>query len=178
MNLLNLYFSTTGNTEKVAKQIEKAAKEGGHQVDTFKVKKETDVDLLHYDFLFIGSGVYRWLPGKPMLDFISRALKKYAGNGDIKPCAPRLPDKKGVVYCTYGGVHTGVNEAVPAVKYMGQLLDHLGIEIVDEWYIVGEYHLKKHQGLSTRGRLGNILERPNSDDLQKVTERVRGILQI
>ena len=178
MNILSLYFSTTGNTEKIAKEIEKTARELGHQVDTIRTTREIDVDLLHYDFIFMGSGVYRWLPGRPMLNFISRTLKKYAENGNIKPSAPRLAGKRGVIYCTYGGVHTGVNEAIPAVKYMGQLLDHLGIEIVDEWYIVGEYHLKKHQGLSTRGRLGNIVGRPNSDDLQRVAEMVRGILQV
>ncbi|NIA08934.1 MAG: flavodoxin [Nitrospiraceae bacterium] len=178
MNLLNLYFSITGNTEKIANQIENTAREAGHQVDSLKITKELDVDLLHYDFLFIGSGVYRWLPGRPMLDFISRTLKKYAENGNIKPSAPRVPDKRGVVYCTYGGVHTGVNEAIPAVKYMGQLFDHLGIEIVGEWYIVGEYLLKKHQGLSTKGRLGDIVGRPNSDDLKRVAEMVRGILRV
>ena len=26
---------------------------------------------------------------------------------------------KTVIYCTYGGTHTGINEAIPAVKYMG-----------------------------------------------------------
>ena len=65
--------------------------------------------------------------------------KKYVKEGKLKPASPRLPDKKAVVYCTYGGAHTGVNEAIPAVKYMAQLFDHLGFMILDEWYFVGEY---------------------------------------
>jgi hypothetical protein len=68
---------------------------------------------------------------------------------------PRCPQKKGVIYCTYGGAHTGVNEAVPAVKYLGQLLDHLGFEVVAEWYVVGAYPGKgRFQDYSLGGASG------------------------
>jgi len=74
-------------------------------------------------------------------------------------------------------VHTGVNEAIPAVKFMGQLYDHLGYTIVGEWYIVGEYKTDRTQTHSTGGRLGDIRGRPNTDDLKEVAEKVRGILK-
>ncbi len=59
MKILNLYFSSTGNTEKVAQQISATAAQLGHEVDTLKVSGDQEVDLLSYDFAFIGSGVYQ-----------------------------------------------------------------------------------------------------------------------
>ena len=82
-----------------------------------------------------------------------------------------------MVYCTYGGVHTGINEAIPAVKFMGQLYDHLGYTIVGEWYIVGEYKTDRLRDRSINGRLGDIRGRPNTGDLKDVAERVKGIFK-
>ncbi|MBW1646195.1 MAG: hypothetical protein JRJ56_07725 [Deltaproteobacteria bacterium] len=101
----------------------------------------------------------------------------YAQQGLIKPAAPRI-DKGAIVYCTYGGVHTGINEAVPAVKYMGQLFDHLGFEILAEWYFVGEYHPEKYRQMSFGGRLGDIAGRPHEADLLEVEQKVRGIMRV
>jgi hypothetical protein len=83
------------------------------------------------------------------------------------------------VYCTFGGAHTGANEAIPAVKYMGQLLDHLGIDVVAEWYVIGAYPGKgRLKEYSVGGRLGNIEGRPNEADLADVAERVTGVLRM
>lgn len=177
MKVLNLYFSSTGNTEKIARQIEKAALEAGHEAETVLVTKDTEVDILAYDFVFIGSGVHTWLPPKTMMDFLKQTRERYGELGEIKPKSPRRLGKRAVVYSSFGGGHTGVNEAVPAVKYMGQLFDHLGYEILSEWYFVGEFH-GRLQHLSTTGRLGNIQGRPNEADLRDVYERVRGILEV
>ena len=66
MKVLNLYFSATGNTEKVAMRIGEAVQEIGREVDTLKVTgKDIEIDILNYDFVFAGSGVYAQLPGKP-----------------------------------------------------------------------------------------------------------------
>jgi hypothetical protein len=78
--------------------------------------------------------------------------------------------------CRDGG-HTGANEAVPAVKYMGQLFDHLGYEIIAEWYIPGEFH-GKLENLNVAGRLGRISGRPNEADLQEIYEKVIGMLKV
>jgi hypothetical protein len=84
-----------------------------------------------------------------------------------------------IVYCTYGGGHTGANEAVPAVKYLGQLFDHLGFEIVAEWYLVGQYPATgRFKDFSSLGRLGDITGRPNTADLDELVERVKGILRV
>jgi flavodoxin len=176
MKVLNLYFSATGNTQKVAQRIEETLLQMGHEVDTIKVTKDAEVEILDYDFVFIGSGVYTWMPGKALVEFIGKQREKYRSDG-IKPASPKRPGKKAVIYCTFGGGHTGANEAVPAVKYMGQLFEHLGYDILAEWYIVGEFH-GKLEHLNKNGRLGNIKGRPNEADLLEVTEKVTGILRV
>ena len=178
MNVLNMYFSSTGNTEKVALKIEDTVRELGHNVETVKVASgNMDVDVLKFDFVFVGSGVYGQLPGKPMIELHRRLLQKYNDEGEVKPASPRRPSANVVVYCTYGGVHTGINEAIPAVKFMGQLYDHLGYTIVEEWYVVGEYKTDGLRDRSIGGRLGDIRGRPNTEDLKDVAEKVKGILK-
>jgi hypothetical protein len=179
MNVLNLYFSTTGNTEKVALKIEETVQDLGHKINTLKITgKDTEVEILDYQFVFVGSGVYQQLPGKPLMELFRELLQAYVKRGKIRSSAPRRPHSKTVVYCTYGGAHTGVNEAIPAVKYMGQLLDHLGYTIVGEWYVVGEYKTERLRDRSMDGRLGDIRGRPNEEDLRQVAEKVTGILRI
>jgi hypothetical protein len=176
MKILNLYFSATGNTEKVAKRIEETLHEIGHGVETLKVTKDMEIKILEYDLVFMGSGVYTWMPGKPLIEFIGKQRENYRSD-EIKPASPRRAGKKAIIYCTFGGGHTGTNEAVPAIKYMGQLFDHLGYEIIGEWFIVGEFHGKLAY-LSESGRLGNIQGRPNEGDLREIAEKVRGILRV
>jgi flavorubredoxin len=179
MKVLNLYFSATGNTEKVAMRISEAVQELGREVDTLKVTgKDIEIDILNYNFVFAGSGVYAQLPGTPLIELFKELMQKYRKAGEIKPTSPRRPSAYAVVYCTYGGAHTGINEAIPAVKYMGQLFDHLGYTIMAEWYIVGEYKTERLRGHSVAGRLGDIRGRPNEEDLRDLAARVKGILQI
>ena len=105
-------------------------------------------------------------PAKGLQEFIAARLAHYAAAGEVKYASPRRAHKKVVVYCTYGGAHTGVNEAIPAVKFMGQLFDHLGFEIVAEWYYIGRYPAQgRMKDFSTSGRLGDITGRPNDADL-------------
>jgi hypothetical protein len=179
MKILNLFFSSTGNTEKVANRITTTVEKLGHQIDAVKITGNTSIDLLSYDCIFVGSGVYQWLPGKGLQEFIAAQLALYAAAGEIKYASPRRANKKAVIYCTYGGAHTGVNEAVPAVKFMGQLFDHLGFEIVAEWYFIGEYPAQgRFQDYSILGRLGDITGRPDDADLADVAARVTGVLRV
>jgi hypothetical protein len=181
MKILNLYCSCAGNTAKIAMQIGDTCGSLGHEVETFEVVCGSDVnavDFLDYDFIFSGSGVYSWLPPTHMLDYIGKQNKKHAERGDIQPGSPRLSGKKAVMYCTFGGPHTGVNEAIVAPKYTGQLFDHLGFEIVGEWHFPGEFKAKGYVRYSKDGRMGDITGRPNAHDLATVHEQVCGILMI
>ena len=95
MKILNLYFSSTGNTEKVAQQITSTVEGLGHQIDTVKITGDQEMDLLGYDFVFVGSGVYQWLPGKGLQEFIQKRLHHYAANGEIKFASPPPGREKG-----------------------------------------------------------------------------------
>ena len=177
MKVLNLYFSSTGNTEKVALKIDETVQKLGYPVDTVKISsKDLSLEVLNYDFVFVGSGVYGQLPGKSLMDLHRGLIQSYVKAGEINPASPRRPSSHVVAYCTYGGVHTGINEAIPAVKYMGQLFDHLGFTIMGEWYVVGEYNTEKLRSHSVGGRLGDIRGRPNQADLDEVAEKVKGVL--
>jgi len=179
MKILNLYFSSTGNTAKVAERITQTVEKLGHQIDTRKITGDSDIDVLGYDLIFVGSGVYQWLPGKGLQEFVQKKLAHYNEAGEIKYASPRRAGKRAVVYCTYGGAHTGINEAKPAVKFMGQLFDHLGFEVVAEWYFIGAYPDQgRFKDFSSLGRLGDIMGRPNEADLAEVAERVTGILRV
>jgi flavodoxin len=182
MKVLNLYHSQTQNTLKVAETIEKAARDAGCDVKTMQAKPGADsVQLLEYDLIFIGSGVYAWLPGKAMIEWLGERAKEnmqeFGGTGLFKPGSPRLSGKYYAVYCTFGGSHTGINEAIPAVKYMGQLFDHLGLTNAAEWYIPGAYHVPKLKHHNIEGRLGDISNRPNENDLASITEKVKGLIE-
>jgi hypothetical protein len=65
---------------------------------------------------------------------------------------------------------------IPAVKYMGQLFDHMGSVIIGEWYMVGEYKTEKLRSNSVGGRLGDIRGRPNQADLEEIAEKVKDVL--
>jgi hypothetical protein len=180
MKILNLYCSMTGNTGKIAATIEASARRQGHDVHTLQVVAKTDpgqINMLDYDFLFIGSGVYSWLPPEAMRKFIEAQHKIYAEQGLIKAASPRLPGKSAVAYATYGGPHTGTNEGCIVPKYLGQLPDHLGFEVVTEWLFPGEFNLPKYTVHSVGGRLGDIRGRPDEHDLKQVEQLVSGVLR-
>ena len=89
MKILNLYYSGTGNTRIIADKIEEIAKLSDHEVDTIEVKKEVVIEFLDYDFIFMGSGVYHWLPGKPPMKLIDKACVRYRETGDMLRNAKR-----------------------------------------------------------------------------------------
>jgi len=172
---LIVYFSATGNTKKVADAIREALQEAAVPVTFLEVKQAAEEELYNYDLVFLGSPSYEFLPPEPMLRFIKERIKLHRGRGDIKLGAPEIPGKTAVVFCTYSGPHTGINEATTAGKYMGQLFEHLGFRVAAEWYVVGEFHGSEE--FSTKGRLGDIRGRPNQDDLAKVKTDVRSLVR-
>jgi hypothetical protein len=163
---LIVYWSGTGNTEKVAKAIHRGLKREGLKPTIKMVEEAREEDLYDYDLVFLGSPSHTWMPAQPVLEFIREKRREYAKRGLIKPCAPKIPEKNAVVFCTYSGPHTGINEAIPAGKYMRQFFEHIGFDVRAEWYVVGEFH--GNELLSTKGKLGDIRGRPNSQDLAKV----------
>lgn len=178
INVLNIFASLNGQTEKINREIGRACSGLDCTVTSVNVVgQDRPLSLLEPDLIFIGSGVYTWLPGKGMLKWIDMQMKHAREEGIIRPGSPRLPGKFACVYCTYAGPHTGEAEAVPALKYMGQLFDHLGITVAAEWAIPGAFVPEKMRFMNERGRLGDIRDRPDSHDLRDVREKTIGLVE-
>ena len=175
LRALVIYFSATGNTMKVANSILDALQEEKVSVTFLKVEDATNEELYDYDLVFLGSPSIQCLPAEPVIRFIKDKMKLHRERGDIKLCAPKLPGKTAIVFCTYSGPHTGINEATTAGKYMGQLFEHLGFKVAGEWYVVGEFHGNEKN--STMGRLGDIRGRPNQQDLAEVKSDVCNLVK-
>ncbi len=178
MKVLNVYASLNGQTEKIALAVTQAAKDAGCTVTTLNIQKDkTHPDPLEYDLVFMGSGVYSWLPGKAMIKWMDEQMEAAKKANRILPNSPRIPGKFAALYCTYAGPHTGEAEAIPAVKYMGQLYDHLGMTIAAEWCIPGAFVPSKMQFMNTQGRMGNIEGRPNEQDIASVQGKVIALIE-
>jgi flavodoxin len=175
LKALIVYFSATGNTAKVADTIREALDEKKVKVKMLKVQDAAGEELYDYDLIFLGTPSYSFLPAQPVMNFIKDKMKLHKERGDIKPCAPVIPGKYAVVFCTYSGPHTGIDEAIPVGKYMGQFFAHIGYEVAAEWYVIGEFHGNEEN--STMGRLGNIKGRPDERDILKVKNDVYSLLQ-
>lgn len=169
MKAVILYWSQSGNTQKVAEAIRAGLELGDAIVHIERIDEHTDVDLFGYDLVCLGFPSYQWAPPTPVIDYLKRMYQGYRRQGYVKVGAPVVSGKRAVVFCTYSGPHTGINEAIPAGKYAGQFFEHLGIPVVDEWYVIGEYHGSEVS--STQGRLGDIRGRPNAEDLEDITQR-------
>jgi flavodoxin len=170
---LIVYFSSTGNTQKVAYAIKEGLEAEGLAVDLKKPQEAAEVDFYGYDLVCVGSPSIEWQPAKPITDLLKAKLNFYRSQKKIKPCAPKIAGKNSLIFCTYSGPHTGVDEATPAGKTIRQYFEHFGFNVVGEWYVVGEFH--GQEDMSTLGRLGDIRGKPTMVDLAKIKEDAQQI---
>jgi flavodoxin len=171
---LVLYWTKNGNTEKVAKCIHDTLKDAGMEVDMSRIRKDDQVEYLDYNLIFFGAPVYENLSPKPVLVFLKQNRRR--DGVELIASAPEVPGVAAVPYCTYGGGHTGYNEAEPMLKHIGQYFEHEGIRVVDHIAVVGVFP-EADESYNTEGRFGEIRHRPDEHDLQEVEGRVRGILR-
>lgn len=166
-----IYWSHGGNTEKVAVSIQQGLTEGGFDAVLKKVPEADDVDFFAYDLVCLGVPSYNWHPPKPAGDYLKAKFARYRSEGRVKMGAPAIQGKNALVFCTYSGPHTGIREAVPAGKYIGQFFEHLGFTVVDEWYVLGQFHGSGEN--NTMGRMGDIRGLPDEDDLRRIRSRAK-----
>jgi multimeric flavodoxin WrbA len=171
---LVLYCSITGNTEKVARAIAAGLLAGGLQTTLMKYQDADNVDWLDYDLVCVGSPSYNWNVPQPFNDFLRKMFVNYRNTGRIKPYSPRV-GKSALVFCTYSGPHTGINEAIPAGLYMGQFFDHLGFDILDYWYVLSEFIGSLEA--STQGRMGDIRGLPTAEELDTIADSAQALVR-
>jgi flavodoxin len=168
-----VYWSKTGNTEKVAQAIREGLEEAGIKVTVKRLEDAEDLDFFGYDLVCVGFPSVQWHPPKPMTEFLQKKFIQYREQGKVKLSAPNVAGKNALVFCTYSGPHTGIDEAVPAGKYVGQFFEHLGFNVIDEWYVLSEFHGSEEN--STKGKMGNIKGKPNNEDLRKIMNKAQTI---
>ena len=167
-----LYWSKTGNTLKVAYAIAAGLEMAGAEVSLLPIDNKTSIDIYGYDLLCLGFPSYSWSPPDPVTDFLRRHYAQYRQN--VKIGAPPRLGKYVLIFCTYSGQHTGINEALPAGKFAGQFFEHLGIPVLDEWYVIGEYH--GSITANTQGRLGDIRGQPTEEVLQDIMQKTHQLI--
>jgi hypothetical protein len=163
---LVLYWSNTGNTEKVASAITEGLEAAGVNVSLKRTTEADDIDYFDYDLVCVGAPSIEWHPPKPVTEFLLKKFREYKKQGKIKIGAPKVPGKHALMFCTYSGPHTGLREAVPVGLYMGQFFEHIGFAVVDEWYILSQFVGNEER--STKGRMGDIRGKPTEEELQKI----------
>ena len=128
-----IYWSKGGNTEKVALEIKAGLEESGVRFSFLKTSEAKNLDWFDYDLICAGFPSHQWHPPEEVDSYLKNQLGGYRQQDRIKTGSPRVPGKYALVFCTYSGPHTGINEAIPAGKYVGQFFDHLGFTVLDEW---------------------------------------------
>ena len=172
---LIIYYSQTGNTEKVARAIGEGCEKGGLKPDIKQIFDASDMELYDCDFLCVGTPVRHGFLPMPVTKFMSRRGTEYRNRDEVRLNSQKIPGKNALVFVTYSGPHVGLSEALPAGKYLKQELEHLGFNVLDECYIVGEFHGWKEG--STKGKLGDIRGRPNAQDLFEIEEKITNLIK-
>ena len=160
-----LYWSSTGNTKKVAYAIKDGLEAAGVKVSVMKTTEAIDIDYFDYDLVCVGCPSIQWHPPKQVTEFLLKKFDYYRKQKKIKTGAPKVPGKNALIFCTYSGPHTGLNEATPVGKYVGQFFEHLGFTVLDECYVLSEFHGSEER--STKGRMGDIRGKPTEEDQKK-----------
>jgi len=79
-----IYYSRTGNTEKMAKAVYEGVKSEGVEVELKKVEETEPEDLLNWDGIIVGSPCYYGLPAASVKELFDRSVKYHGKlNGKI-----------------------------------------------------------------------------------------------
>ena len=165
---LIVYASNTGNTEQIAREIEKNFKRYGWSNDLKKIPpdfdtKNPDFDFDSYDFACVGSPVNNELPVQQI-----RTLTY----GNPGPHKLTLGKKCGIVFCTYSGIHLGPKEAEPALKLLEVELMHQRFNVIGSLAIPG----KGDHPANPEVFFADLHNRPDENDLKDVALFVDDIM--
>ena len=139
MDILIIYSSRTGNTQKLAEYIGEGVKKADNSIGlkVLDVKLITDQDLIEADAIIIGSPVYYGL--------MSASIKNMFDKSN--PIRGKLKDKVGAAFAT-SAHHTGGKETT-ILSILQAMLIHNMIVISDPLSTGGHY------GLACTGKPGN-----------------------
>ena len=124
--ILIIYYTQTGNTEKMARYIEEGIKKEGIDVETKKVKDTKPDELLKADAIIIGSPTYYGSMAAPIKELLDKSVKFHG----------RLEGKIGAAFTSSanigGGNETTILDILKAMLIHGMVIqgdpqgDHYG----------------------------------------------------
>jgi hypothetical protein len=94
MNAAIIYWSGTGNTEKVALAIREALQAGGVDVSFRRAEEAQGINFYDYDLICVGFPSYQWHPPKPMDEFLIGKFGEHRRQGRIKIGAPKVAETR------------------------------------------------------------------------------------
>jgi flavodoxin len=182
LRALVLYWSAGGNTRAVAQALARGLESRSAEVTLLSITdpEAEQVDAETYHLVCLGSPSYHFGVPAPMRRYVEKMGQRGRELGFPELGAPPHRHKWGVVFVTYGGPHTGLEEATPAGDFMAQALRHLGRQIRGAWYTVGAFHGNRpgDREHNLLGWLGDIRGRPNEHDLGVIESNARGLAHI
>jgi len=95
--ILIIYYSRSGNTEKMARSVEQGVKKAKVDVETKKVDEVHVDDLLAVEGVILGSPTYFGVMAAEMKAFVDKSIK----------CFGELHGKVGGAFATSGGIGGG-----------------------------------------------------------------------
>jgi len=104
-SLLILYYTRTGNTEKMARYVEEGAKAAGAETVVKSVAGATLEDLEAADGIIIGSPTYYGLPAAEIIKLIDDSVKKHG----------RLEGKAGGAFSSSANIGGGNETVIMAI---------------------------------------------------------------
>ena len=113
MKSLVVYYSKSGNTEKVARAIAT-----GLGTQAKSIKEVTPAELKNYDLICFGTPVHRASPSEEITGFISQL--------------PDLSGKKAAVFCT-----KSIAGDKPTLAALSKALEAKGMVVLGSFYAVG-----------------------------------------
>ncbi len=93
-----IYWSKTGNTEKVASAIREGLEAAGVQTIMKRSEDAEKVEFFDYDLVCLGSPAYEFHLPKPMADYIKTKLTDYRKRGFVKIVCPESPWEKRISF--------------------------------------------------------------------------------
>ncbi len=108
MNVLIIFDSSTGNTEKMAHAVEEGVKKAGVQTQLRHVDKASVDEMPNYQGIILGSPVYYGLPSWKIKKYIDESVKFHG----------KLDGMVGGAFASAGGTHTGAETTIIAINEM------------------------------------------------------------
>jgi flavodoxin/NAD-dependent dihydropyrimidine dehydrogenase PreA subunit len=152
MNVLLIYFSQTGGTEKIAYKIKDGTLNSNHNCDIIEMKKTMNIHLESYDLIGIGTPTFYYREPINVKNFIQKMK-----NADGKHC---------FIFCTHGSV-------------IGNTFYYMEEELSKKGYVViGNFDSYSASSLQFYPEIMHTIKHPDEIELEEALNFGKNICDI